>query len=258
MRRETPSDTTLTFPWGDRPLSLWRLLPPLLLCVLVLGLLAVVFKIKSPPPARHQHLSQSILVLDPANPVNQIVLNRAQDRSALILGSASIEDISPASPLLPVFRPSFNDYELKLKEPYVSRSSTDQPRLFQSSDLALPSSPTPSPSGPPDAASNRAGTKSWLLRPELHGSLANRPLRRNPDLSSLRPQDLAKMSFQIAVKPNGRVLLVIPLHSGTEDRAIVPALQASLAGMIFEPSASQMTEWGQISFEWKAAPATSP
>jgi len=258
MRREPPSDTTLTFPWGDRPLSLWRLLPAFLLCVLVLAGLAVIFKIKSPPPARTQHLSQSILILDPANPINQIVLNRARDRSALILDSDSLSDLTPGTNLLPVFRPSFSGYELTLKQPYVSRAATEQPRLFQPGDLALPSSPPPAPSPLPDAASTRAGAKNWRLKPELHGPIASRSLRTLPDLSSLRPQDLAKLRFQIAVKPNGLALLVLPLHSSTEDRDVVPALQSALAGMRFAPSPGSATEWGQISFTWAAAPPDGP
>jgi hypothetical protein len=258
MRRETPSEPLLTFPWNDRRLSLWRLLPTLLISVFILTLLAIVFKIKAPPPARSQPLSQSILILDPTNPVNQIVLNRAQDRSALILGPEAIDEISPGSPLLPVFRPSFTGYELKLKPPYVSRSSTDQPRLFQSGDLALPSNPPTAPPPPPDAASTRAGSKNWQLVPELHGTLARRPLRTLPDLATLRPQDLAKLRFQIAIKPNGRPLLIIPLHSGAEDREIVPALQTALSGMLFAPVEGSANEWGQISFAWTSAQPTSP
>lgn len=258
MRRETPSEPLLTFPWGGRPLSLWRLLPALLFSSLVLTSLAVVFKIKAPPPAPSQPLSQSILILDPSNPVNHIVLNRAQDRSALILGPEAIDEISPGSPLSPVFRPSFTGYELKLKPPYVSRSFSDHPRLFQPGDLALPSKPPAALQPPPNAASSRLGPKNWQLMPELHGSLAARPLRSLPDLALIRPQDLAKLRFQIAIKPNGRPLMIIPLHSGAEDRDIVPALQTALSRMVFAPAEGDMNEWGQISFTWNSAPRASP
>jgi hypothetical protein len=222
--------------------------------------MALLFKTQPPAPQRTHHLSQSILLLDPANPINQIVLNRAQDRGALILGPEAIGDITAGTSLLPVFRPSFSGFQLQLKEAYVSRTSTDQPRLFQPSDLALPRQPNPTPaplpSLPPDAAATRAGAKNWLLQPEFHGSLTQRALRSPPDLASFRPQDLAKLRFQIAVKPNGRILLVVPLHSAPEDREIIPALLSALSSIRFEPRTGNSLEWGQVSFAWAEGPPT--
>jgi hypothetical protein len=50
MNPESPSGTALTFPWGDRPRSLWRLLPYTLICAAALTSLAFIFKSKTPAP----------------------------------------------------------------------------------------------------------------------------------------------------------------------------------------------------------------
>ena len=254
MRRQNSTGSELTFRWAEKSPSYWRLLPALLVCIAILGLIALIFTTQSPAPQRVQHLSQSILLLDADNPINQIVLNRAQDRGALILGTEAIETLSADTSLLPVFRPSFSGFQLQLKEIDVNRPSIDQPRLFKPSDLALPARPSPPPVTLPDAASTRAGAKNWVLRTEFHDSLTRRGLRIPPDFSSLRPQDLARLRFHLAVKPDGRPLFVVPLHSAPEDRALIPALQSALSAIRFESKPGSALDWGQVSFHWVSAP----
>jgi len=259
MKSDPPPGSALIFPWGDRPRSVWRLVPYLLVCTTVLAALALLFKTKTPPPTHSPNISQSILLLDPANPVNQTVLSHAEDRSTLILGPEPVDQSIAGTLLRPVFKPSFNHFQLRLKEPDITRPAASQVRLFQSSDLALPPpSRTPPPNAPPTAASNHSANKPWQLVPKFHGPIASRPLRIPPNLSRLHPQDLAKLEFQIAVKPDGRTLLAIPLNSATEDREILPSLQTALSTTRFEPKPGASTEWGRISFAWTLDPNRSP
>lgn len=251
MKSESPSSTELTFPWGDRPRSLWRLLPFAVFCAAILTSLAFIFKSKTPAPAPTHSVSQSILLLDPANPINQTVLSHAEDNSILFLSPDPIDESLTRHPLLPVFKPSFSQFQVRLKEPYVSRPITQQVRLFQSSDLALPPASHTLPEGAlPTAASTRAGDKSWRLLPQFQGPIASRTVHIPPNLTTLRPQDLAKLRFQIAVKPNGRTFLVIPISSATEDREILSALQIALSTTRFDPKPGSTNEWGQVSFVW--------
>jgi len=259
MNPESPSGTALTFPWGDRPRSLWRLLPYTLICAAALTSLAFIFKSKTPAPTPTHSISQSILLLDPANPINQTVLSHAQDKSLLVLSPDPIDESIARHPLLPVFKPSFSHFQVRLKEPYVSRPPTQQVRLFQPSDLALPPASRTLPKGaPPTAASTRAGAKPWQLVAQFQGPIASRTVRTPPNLTALRPKDLARLRFQIAVKPDGRTLLVLPISSATEDREFLPALQSALSATRFEPKPDSSNEWGQITFAWTIAPNASP
>lgn len=259
MKPQNPSGTALTFPWGDRPRSIWRLLPYLCLCISILAALALLFKANPPAPAPSHSISQSILLLDPANPINQRALSHAQDHSLLILAPEPSQDSITKQPLQPVFKPSFSHFQVRLKEPTVTRPTSQQIRLFQATDLALPPVSRALPANiPPTAASTRAGDKPWQLIPHFHGPIASRSLLAPPNLAGLRPQDLVKLRFQIAVKPDGRSLIVIPISSATEDREILTPLQSALSNTRFEPKPGSPNEWGQVTFSWTVDPSHSP
>lgn len=259
MNSESPSGTNLTFPWGDRPRSLWRLLPYTLICTAALTSLAFIFKSKTPSPTPTHSISQSILLLDPADPITQTVLSHAQDESLLVLSPDPIDASIGRQPQLPVFRPSFSEFKVRLKEPYVSSTPTQQIRLFQPSDLALPPASSTLPEGaPPTAASTHAGAKPWQLEAQFQGPISARIIRTPPSLTTFRPKDLARLRFHIAVKPDGRTLLVVPISSATEDREILPALQSALSSTRFEPKPGSKNEWGQITFAWTISSNSSP
>jgi hypothetical protein len=258
MNSDAPRGSELTFRWGMRPRSIWRLSPYLLLCVATLASLAFIFKEKPASPTSNHRVSQAILLLDPSNPINQTLLNKAHDTSSLVLAPEPTDEWLSKRPIFPVFRTSFHQFRVRLKEPHITPPTTQQIRLFQPSDLALPPVSRSLPNGAlPTASSTKAGAKPWLLTPQFHGSLASRTIQRPPELDSLRPQDLAKLRFQIAVKPDGRTLIVIPIHSATEDREILPTLQRALASTRFEGKPGTRNEWGQVSFSWTIDPSRS-
>ena len=249
MNPGEPSHSDLTFRWNERQPSLWRLLPAFLVCVGVLALLPLLFRI-APPAAPHlPSLSQSILLLDPANPANQLILNRAHDKSSLVLRSDQPGDLPLSQPLLPVFRPSFAGFEMRLKDAYTVRDQPVRPRLFHPSDLALPALPRP----PPVAAASARKPQNWQLQLQLGGAGAQRALLTPPDLSGLTPKDLARLHFRLAVQPSGRVFLALPLDAASEDRDLLPLLQSALSRARFEPVDRPEIAWFSATFRWVAS-----
>lgn len=242
------NDNGLIFPWKPRPISAWRLLPPLLACLGVLALLALVFKVGEPAAApRASQGSRGILLLDPANPISQGLLNRAMDRGVLLLESQE-EGAAKDRDLMPLFEPSFAGFEVRLKDPVTTPAETPRYRLFQADDLALPPLP-------PAAAAPRppvGAARSYRLAAVFRGDLASAALAAAPALSHLRPQDLARLRFQLGVQANGRVEVVIPLTSSLEDRDLLPALQSALTQTRFAPEPGAGLRWGEVSFLWQS------
>ena len=251
MNQGEPGPSDLTFRWQDRPPSVWRLLAAFLLCIGILALLPLLFRVAPPAVPRLPSLSQSILLLDGSSPANQLVLNRAHDRSSLILRPDQPEDLPLSQPLLPVFRPSFAGFEMRLKDAYAVRDKPVRPRLFQPSDLALPPLPRPEPAKP---ATTHPPIK-WQLHLNVGGPMAQRRLVVPPDLSGLMPKDLARLRFRLAVQPSGRVFLVMPLDAASEDRDLVPALQSALSRARFEATDAPEVAWLPASFHWVAVVA---
>ncbi len=253
MNEPAAQDKGLIFPWKNSPTSIWRLLPPLLLCLIVLTAVTLVFKVAPPPSSRNVQGSRSLLLLNPDHPMNQSALNRALDHGALLLARPEALEDAGEEALLPLFKPSFAGFEPRLKEPVASPADTPRYRLFQPHDLALPPLPAPrltaGPSAPPPA---------FHLQPVFHGALANLPLRMPPALNHLRPHDLARMRFEMGVLASGQTLIASPLTSGQEDRDLVPALQAALNQTRFAPHAGPEVKWGEVSFIWKRAPDSNP
>ena len=229
MKSDPAGTQGLTFFWQRRSLSLLRLLPALAASVLVLASFFVLIRpAPPPPPVRTGNASRSILLLDPAAPANQTVLNHVRDRDALVLRPETAElSLLPQRPLLPEFQPIFEGFRMRLKSPEIKTASPGHPAIFQPFDLALPAAPPPPPPQnlPPTAASARAGARDWTLRTVRHPPLDARDLIAPPDLSSLRPHDLAKLSFRIALAPDGRVLTAAPRTSSQDDRELLPYLR---------------------------------
>jgi hypothetical protein len=256
MNSDEPPSNGLTFRWDDRSASAWRLLAAFCLCLGVLALLPILFRIAPPAAPRLPSLSQSVLLLDASSPANQLVLNRAHDKSSLILRADQPGDLPLSAPLLPVFRPSFAGFEMRLKDPYAARDQPVRARLFQPTDLALPPLPPPPPLVPRTAAA-----AAWRLELSVNGALASRPLVVDPDLSAIKPKDLARLRFRLAVQPSGRVFLAMPIDASSEDRDLIPALQSALGRARFEPVGRPGVTWAPVGFRWVAQPpsaGTSP
>ncbi len=245
-----PADD-LIFPWNTGTRSLWRLLLPLLVCLALLGIVAVVFKVAEPSPARGGPVSRSILLLDPGYPANQGVLNRALDRGVLLLGQEDAAEAPRDRALMPLFEPSFAGFDLRLKDPVAGPAVPPRYRLFQSDDLALPPMPAAPPARLPPAA-----PPSHKLEAVFHGDLAERRIIAPPALDHLRPRDLARLRFELGVQANGRVFVIIPLTASLEDRDLVPALQSALGQARFAPEPGGGVIWGETSFNWARAAAS--
>ncbi len=253
MTDSDPAGEDLVFPWRMRPLSAWRLLPPLLACLGVLTLLALIFEVSEPATALRSGQARGLLLLDPSNPASHDVLNRALDRGTLLLGRQP-EESAKDRDLLPLFEPSFAGFELKLKDPVLTPVETPRHHLFQANDLALPPLP---PATRMRRAGGPAGTHQ--LTAVFHGDLAGEPLLQSPPIEHLRPQDLARLRFQAAVQASGRVEVVIPLTSSLEDRSLLPAFQSALSQTRFGRASGSGLRWGEISFVWQpTAPPAGP
>lgn len=251
MRQSDPTlhENGLIFPWKTRPLSIWRLLPGLLLCTSVLALLALIFKVATPAPGRvHAQGSQTILLLNSNLPTSQGLLNRALDRGALLLGTDDIIGSSADSTLLPLFEPSFARFEPRLKDPVNLPTAPPRQRIFSPNDLALP----PIPSKVMKRQSS-APMPAYHIEAVWHGALSAQALASPPALSHLRPRDLARLRFQVAVTRNGRVTVVAPIAASLEDRDLLPAFQSGLSQCRFHPRATGDTLWGEVTFVWKRA-----
>jgi hypothetical protein len=254
MKREIdPSTSGLLFRWNDRPASFWRLLPYLAVCLAVLAGFFILFKISYPISDRTPRSAQGILMLDPDQPAHQYVLNRAYDRSALFLKSeAAADSLQGGTTLLPLFRPSFQAYEMQLKEPSQPEPVVTSQRLFQPTDLALPkaSSFSRQPTLPPPPRS----APSFALQVRFAGALAGRPLLLPPDLTGLSPQELSRLRFHLTVNPRGRDILALPMSGTSEDRSLIPALQTALTRIRFAPLPQAGNQTDLATFVWQPQP----
>ncbi len=243
----------LIFPWKARPVSFWRLLPGLLLCALVLGLLTLLFKVAVPRPAGSAALSasQAILLVNPDHPAAQGLLNRALDRSALLLGGEDSVLGADDRDLLPLFKPSFAGFEPRLKDPVNAPLSAPRQRLFAPEDLALP--PLPAKASKP----SQKPAPVFSLEPVWHGALAGLTLAAPPALGHLQPRDLTRLRFEIGVDGTGRVAVAAPLAAGLEDRDLVPAIQSVLGQARFQRDGDSRVLWGEVTFAWKRAKDTA-
>lgn len=253
MKRDSASTTDgLIFPWGDKPASYWRLLPYLALCIVVLAGFFILFKISYPISEPLPRTSQGILMLNPDLPAHQLVLNRAYDKSTLVLKPES-ELVPPHdTPMLPLFRPSFQGYAMKLKDTAQQESALTLHRLFLPEDLALPSKSSFGQSirFPPKPRESRSVT----LQVRFGGPLADRELDTPFHLTGVTPQDLPRLRFHLTVNSLGRVSLALPLSASAEDRLLVPAIQAALSQMRFVPRPGSANQNDLATFGWTSQP----
>jgi hypothetical protein len=252
MKREIdPSTSGLLFRWNDRPASFWRLLPYLALCLAVLTGFFILFKISYPISDPTPRSTQGILMLDPDQPTHQYVLNRAYDRSALFLKpEAAADSLQAGVPLLPLFRPSFQGYQMQLKEPSQPETVVTSQRLFQPTDLALPQASSFNRSSPPPLPTPRSAP-TFALQVRFAGALAARPILRPPDLTGLSPQELSRLRFHLTVNSSGRVVLALPVSGTSEDRSLIPALQTALSGIRFAPLPQAGNQTDLTTFVWQ-------
>lgn len=244
------------FDWHERRTTRWRLLAAFVLCLLILSGLLLLFKVSSPPVGRSLDNSYSALILDPASPITQAAWSRAMDRSALILPSESLVGPNLDQPLLPLYRPSFEGFQLRLKELKNNQDPSSLPDYFQPSDIVLSDSLSmrKAPSAEPVAKPLRRA----ILKAKLKGDLADAEWKTAPDLSPFRPQDVSRLRYLLGVAPNGRVALVVPLLASPEDRLLQTELGKELAKTRFKPRSTKDRQWGEVTFSWVSADIDPP
>jgi hypothetical protein len=182
-------------------------------------------------------------VLNPKDPAALALMHRAQDRSFALLGDS--EDVLPTAPL-PAFRPSFEGYQIKLREPVHAAAEWRQPRLFTAASDVLP--PVPRRATEPVAAPPVA-----VLRAIMSPALA----KRGPatvELSGIHLTQPTRVQFRVAVGSAGQVITALPLGNA-EEADIMKQLYDVVAALRFTPAESRRIEWGEVSFRWGAAAA---
>ncbi len=244
MSTKSHSHEPLIFAWGVRDHSTWHLVAALLLLMGGIAGFFFIFRIVHPVTQRLPTTPQRVISLDPRDPAALALIHRAQDRSFALLS-----DTDSALPLdnpLLAFRPSFEGYQIKLREPAPATAATQQPRLFTATSDVLPPVPrrASAPVTAPPAATLRA-----IMSPAL--------AKRGPasvELTGINLTQPTRVQFRVAIGSAGQIITALPLGS-TEDAAIMGQLNAAIALLRFAPSEVRRVEWGEISFRWEAVAA---
>ena len=230
----------LIFAWQARDHSTWHLVAAL---VVLLGAMAgffFVFRIVHPVTQRVTTSPQRVISLDPHEPAALALIHRAQDRSFALLNED--ESAAPLESALLAFRPSFEGYELKLRELEPANDAVKQPSLFTPGRDVLP--PVPRRVVKPAAALPAA-----TLRAVMSSTLAKRGLT-SVELPGIALTQPTRVQFRVAVGSAGQVLTALPLGSA-EESGVMQQLQTAVQALRFEPSEVQRIEWGEVSFRWE-------
>jgi len=240
MPAKPHSHEPLIFAWHARDHSTWHLVVALLMLMAAMAGFFFVFRIVHPVTRRVTTTPQRVISLDPRDPAALALIHRAQDRSFALLNDDTAS--SPLEDGVLAFRPSFEGYELKLRELEPAAEAVKQPRLFTPGRDVLPPVPrrVVEPVAAPPAATLRAVMSSTLAKRgpasvELPGIALTQPTR---------------VQFRVAVGSAGQVLTALPLGS-SEEAAVMQQLQTAVNALRFEPSEVRRIEWGEVSFRWE-------
>ncbi len=240
--KAAPEKDGLIFAWKTRPRSVGHLFFWGLVTVCFLTGFLLLFRVTAPRGRAVATSVQRLTYLDPADPSARYLINRARDRSALIIPSDELAASSAAAAQYPLFKPSFQSFEIRLKEPRSLITTVEIPKIFSANDPVLP--PLPPPTAAISARVGKARLK-W----EFSGSLAVRGITRQPDLEGITLLEPARMKVRIGVAANGRPVFVMPISTG-DDAETVKRLLAALALMRFAVDGAEV-EWDDASFSWQ-------
>lgn len=245
MSSKSHSQGPLIFAWGVRDHSTWHLVVALLALMGAMAGFFFIFRIVHPVTQRMPTTPQRVISLDPNDPAALALIHRAQDRSFALLSDES--SILPLENSLLAFRPSFEGYEIKLRELPPPAASTKEPRLFTAATDVLP--PVARRATPPATVPSKA-----KLRVVMSAALSKRQPTGTelPDIKLTQP---SRVQFRVAVGSLGQIVTALPL-STVEDLDVMKQLQEAVNGLRFEPSTVRRIEWGEISFRWE--PAVTP
>lgn len=230
----------LIFAWQARDHSSWHLVAALVVLMGAMAGFFFVFRIVHPVTQRLTTSPQRVISLDPHEPAALALIHRAQDRSFALLNED--ESAAPLESALLAFRPSFEGYELKLRELEPANDAVKQPSLFTPGRDVLP--PVPRRVVKPAAALPAA-----TLRAVMSSTLAKRGLT-SVELPGIALTQPARVQFRVAVGSAGQVLTALPLGSA-EESGVMQQLQTAVQALRFEPSEVQRIEWGEVSFRWE-------
>lgn len=243
MSSKSHPHESLIFAWGVRDHSTWHLVVALLLLLAAMAGFFFVFRIVHPVSQRLPTTPQHVISLDPRDPVALALIHRAQDRSFALLNDA--DTTLPIEGTLLAFHPSFEGYQLQLRELEPVAAVVKQPRLFTATSDVLP--PVPRRATEPVTAPPVS-----QLRAIMSPALAKRGLT-SAELSGIELTQPTRVQFRVAVGSAGQILAALPLSS-VDDAEIMKQLHTAVTALRFEPSTVKRIEWGEVSFRWEAAP----
>lgn len=253
----TESDQQLIFSWRDREGSGWRLAGWLVITIVLVGGMFLLFQVVYPQSRHHITYPQEILVFDASQPATRALLSRVRDRDYLLIPQHT-GSLTQAQEALPVFRPSFQDFSVKLRALPEVRKPLQTPRIFSADDLPLPPVVLPALDvGARPTSSEPAGErKPQVLRLKITGALAERRLESPSGLSGVALTDTSSARFRIYVAAAGNVTLALPLSrpdETPESSALMKELHRRVAGLRFAPAAGAAAQAGDVSFQWERA-----
>lgn len=244
MSAKPPTDEPLIFAWNARDHSLWHLFVALLLLMGTMAGFFVVFRIVHPVAQRLPATPHHIISLDPSDPAALALIHRAQDRSFALLPDGDVKGPQAQAAALLAVKPSFENYQLQLRETPPASTPVREPRLFPPGTDVLP--PVP-----PRVAAVVPVAPAATLHAVFSGPIAGRA-GSGVELSGIELAQPTRAQFRVAVGSAGQVISALPLSS-TEDPAVMGQLHAAISGLRFAPSEIKRIEWGEVSFRWEVA-----
>lgn len=245
MSAKSNTHEPLIFAWHARDYSLWHLIAALLLLMATMAGFFFIFRIVHPVAQRLPATPHHVISLDPNNPAALAIIHRAQDRSFALLADGDPTQTLDRSML--AFHPSFENYQLKLRETPPAVASTRVPHLFTPGMDVLPPVPRR------DIAPPVADAPVAKLHAIPSDALAKRSARRI-ELPAIALTQPTRVQFRVAVGSAGQVVTALPLCV-PEDVAVMNQLHAAVCALRFEPSPTKRMEWGEISFRWEEGDA---
>jgi hypothetical protein len=265
MPHKVASEHPLIFDWALVRSRFGRLLLAFLGVLVGLTLFFFVFRVVYPQSERFTPIPHQAVMLDPGNPATTSIMNRVRDVDYLLLPSRHQQDSAPTlQSQAPVFHPSFEGHQLTLQDLPHRQFTAPPPRLLDADAPVLPPldlSELKSHNPRPVFAQANTNDKKRhsRLRMKFHGLAESRLPRNVPDVFDVPVIDPGTCRFKIGIISDGRVAVALPLSTPEP-----PAAGASLADRVrrlrFAPLTPEMVkdapaiEWGEISFEWGAAP----
>lgn len=240
----------LTFQWRERESPHARLFFCLLLTTAGAVLFFMLFKVVY-PQARHVSTApQQVMLLDPAQSAARDIVNQARDENFLLLGTTS--DPSQVGlvgdELMPVFKPSFAGFTMKLVDLPGVRDSHSLPRVFIAAETPLPPVATVKKAHLENAPTRTAGR---VLRVVLHGDLSARGLAGPGEVNSGLAAGVGMLPrYRVSVSAAGQVTFALPLEDVADPKQ-ARAWQDGVAGLRFKPGRRLEPQWGEVSFKWE-------